>query len=90
MHTHISGFFSVLKEIIKNKKLELFLIFSSMHLSKKHGLTINEIKKFIPEARVCYIKKSACPLAQSGYYKVSKQIKSLKNKEMFSLSSLPI
>ena len=36
---------SVLQEISSCKKLELFLIVTSMHLSKKHGLTINEIKK---------------------------------------------
>jgi len=35
----------VLLEIKKSKKLELQLIVSGMHLSKKYGLTINEIKK---------------------------------------------
>jgi len=35
---------SVLFEITNNKNLELYLIVSGMHLSKKHGLTINEIK----------------------------------------------
>lgn len=34
----------VLMEIIKNKKLKLYLIVTGMHLSKKYGLTINEIK----------------------------------------------
>jgi len=34
----------VLQEIQSNKKLHLCLIVSGMHLSKKHGLTINEIK----------------------------------------------
>ena len=34
----------VLKEILSSKKLKLFLIVTGMHLSKKHGLTINEIK----------------------------------------------
>ena len=35
----------VLKKILKNRKLDLFLIVSGMHLSKKHGLSVNEIKK---------------------------------------------
>jgi len=34
----------VLKEIIKSKKLNLCLIVAGMHLSKKYGYTINEIK----------------------------------------------
>ncbi len=35
----------ILFEIIKSKKLDLFLIVTGSHLSKKYGLTINEIKK---------------------------------------------
>ncbi len=35
----------LLKEIQKSKKLELILIVTGSHLSKKHGYTINEIKK---------------------------------------------
>jgi len=34
----------VLQQISKSKKLELFLIVTGMHLSKKHGMTINEIR----------------------------------------------
>ena len=34
----------LLQEITKSKKLKLCLIVSGMHLSKKHGMTINEIK----------------------------------------------
>jgi UDP-N-acetylglucosamine 2-epimerase (non-hydrolysing)/GDP/UDP-N,N'-diacetylbacillosamine 2-epimerase (hydrolysing) len=34
----------VLREIISSKKLELYLIVTGMHLSKKHGFTVNEIK----------------------------------------------
>lgn len=34
----------VIHEISKSKKLELYLIVSGMHLSRKHGLTVNEIK----------------------------------------------
>ncbi|HYL66118.1 MAG TPA: UDP-N-acetylglucosamine 2-epimerase [Nitrosopumilaceae archaeon] len=35
----------ILHAILKSKKLDLYLIVTGMHLSKKHGLTINEIKK---------------------------------------------
>lgn len=35
----------ILKEITNSKKLELYLIVTGMHLSKRFGFTINEIKK---------------------------------------------
>ncbi len=35
----------ILKQIEKSQKLDLYLIVAGMHLSKKYGLTINEIKK---------------------------------------------
>ncbi|MHA7646456.1 UDP-N-acetylglucosamine 2-epimerase [Nitrosopumilus sp. S4] len=35
----------VLKNISKNKSLELFLIVTGTHLSKKYGMSINEIKR---------------------------------------------
>lgn len=35
----------VLKHIQQSSKLELYLIVTGTHLSKKHGMTINEIKK---------------------------------------------
>ena len=35
----------VLKKISSSKKLELYLIVTGMHLSQKHGMTIDEIKK---------------------------------------------
>lgn len=35
----------VLNEIVSSKNLELFLIVTGMHLSKKYGFTVNEIKK---------------------------------------------
>lgn len=35
----------ILSEISSSKNLDLFLIVTGMHLSKKYGLTINEIKK---------------------------------------------
>lgn len=37
--------YPILKQILKSKKLELILIVTGSHLSKKHGYTINEIKK---------------------------------------------
>ena len=35
----------ILSKISSSKNLDLFLIVTGMHLSKKYGLTINEIKK---------------------------------------------
>jgi len=35
----------ILKEILTKKNLELYLIVTGTHLSKKYGMTINEIKK---------------------------------------------
>ena len=35
----------ILREIIKKKNLELILVVTGTHLSKKYGMTINEIKK---------------------------------------------
>ena len=35
----------ILKKIVSRKKLQSFLIVTGTHLSKKHGMTINEIKK---------------------------------------------
>ena len=35
----------ILSEVLSSKNLDLFLIVTGMHLSKKYGLTINEIKK---------------------------------------------
>jgi len=35
----------VLHAILKSKKLDLYLIVAGMHLSKKHGMTKNEIRK---------------------------------------------
>ena len=34
----------ILKEILKSKKLQLYLIVTGTHLSRKYGMTINEIK----------------------------------------------
>ena len=35
----------ILKEITKRKKLQLILVVTGTHLSRRHGMTINEIKK---------------------------------------------
>ena len=35
----------ILKKIAKEKKLQLFLLVTGTHLSRKHGMTVNEIKK---------------------------------------------
>lgn len=35
----------IIKEISASKKLDLYLIVTGMHLSKKHGFTINEIRR---------------------------------------------
>ncbi len=50
---------SILKKILESKKLELELIVCGMHLSKKYGNTINEIKKdgFPISAKVNMIPK---------------------------------
>jgi len=34
-----------LKEIVASKKLDLYLVVAGMHLSKQHGMSLNEIKK---------------------------------------------
>jgi len=33
----------VMKEILNNRKFDLYTIVAGMHLSKKHGLTIKEL-----------------------------------------------
>ena len=75
----------ILKEINQNKKLELYLIVTGMHLSKDYGKTINEIKmdgfkiskKFpmIPEKDSTYSMSVALG---KGIIEFSKIFKSLK------------
>lgn len=57
----------VLHEIIASKKLKLYLIVAGMHLSEKHGMTINEIKKdgFKIFATVDMIPKGDSPFFMS-------------------------
>ena len=42
----------ILNEILSSKNLDLFLIVTGMHLSKKHGNTIDIIKKEIEHKRI--------------------------------------
>lgn len=55
----------ILHEISKNSKLELYLIVTGMHLSKKHGYTINEIKN---DGFEIYKKFSMIPKGNSSFY----------------------
>jgi len=55
----------VLLDIKKSKKLELQLIVSGMHLSKKYGLTINEIKK---DGFKIYETIKMAPIGDSSYH----------------------
>ena len=57
----------ILKEILRNKKLEFYFIVAGMHLSKKHGLTINEIKKdgFKIKAKIDMMPKDDSTFAMS-------------------------
>lgn len=55
----------VLRAISTSKKLDLFLIVAGMHLSKKHGLTINEIKK---DGFKIYAKVDMIPKGDSNYF----------------------
>lgn len=55
----------VLRAISSRKKLDLFLIVAGMHLSKKHGMTINEIKK---DGFKIYTKVDMMPKEDSNYF----------------------
>ncbi len=55
----------VLLDIKKSKKLELQLIVSGMHLSKKYGLTINEIRK---DGFKIYETIKMAPTGDSSYH----------------------
>jgi len=55
----------LLTEINKNKKFDLFLIVCGMHLSKKHGMTINEIKK---DGFKIYSKIEIMPRGNDGFF----------------------
>lgn len=57
----------VLQAIQKSKKLELYLVVTGTHLSKKHGMTINEIKHdgFQIAATIEMISKNDTPYSMS-------------------------
>jgi len=50
----------ILENVKNSKKLELYLVVVGMHLSKKHGLTINDIKKdgFRIYAKINFLSKN--------------------------------
>ena len=74
----------VIDEISKNKKLELHLIVTGMHLSKKHGYTINEIMKdgfkinfkinMIPEGNTSYFMANALGKGIIEFSKIFKKL----------------
>ena len=55
----------LLEEISSSKKLKLYLIVTGMHLSKKHGLTIKEIKK---DGFKIYQTVDMIPKGDSGFF----------------------
>jgi len=55
----------VIKSISKSKKLKLFLIVTGTHLSKKHGFTVNEIKK---DGFKIYKKINLVPKKDTNYF----------------------
>ena len=55
----------VLQAIITSKKVELYLIVAGMHLSKKHGMTVNDIKK---DGFKIYAEVDMIPKGNSTYY----------------------
>ena len=56
---------TLLNEISKSDQLELYLLVAGMHLSKKHGNTINEIKK---DGFSIYEKINMIPKGNSPYH----------------------
>lgn len=74
----------VLTAISKNKKLNLFLIVSGMHLSKKHGFSINEIKKdgfpiyatvnMLPKSNQAFSMAQALGVGILGFSRIFKQL----------------
>jgi len=75
----------LLNEISRSNKLELHLLVAGMHLSKKHGLTINEIQKdgFPIYAKIKMLPKGNFPYHMSialgeGILEFSKIFKKIK------------
>jgi len=75
----------IIKEILASKKLDLYLIVTGMHLSKKHGYTINEIKndgfkihisfKMLPQTDSTYAMANALGKGIISFTKIFKKIK---------------
>lgn len=75
----------VLKEISTNKKLDLYLIVTGMHLSKKHGFTINEIRhdgfkihtsfRMIPQRDSTYFMANTLGRGIISFAKIFKKLK---------------
>ena len=75
----------LIKEISKSKKLELYLLVTGTHLSKKFGYTINEIKKdkipihakikMIPSGNTPYDMSVSLGKGIVGFSKIFKKIK---------------
>lgn len=75
----------ILHAISKSKKLKLYLVVTGTHLSKKHGLTINEIKndgfeifktiKMIPEKDTKYALSKSLGDTITAFSKIFLQVK---------------
>lgn len=75
----------LLEKIQKSKKLELFLVVTGSHLSKKYGLTINEIKKdgfeifstmsMIPKNDILYFTSQTLGEGVIGFSKIFNKLK---------------
>ena len=61
---------SVLKTISKSKQLDLYLLVTGMHLSKKYGMTVNEIKKDVR----AQLKVEGLKRKDDGYNKRFKEL----------------
>ena len=55
----------ILQYILKSKKLDLYLVVTGAHLSKKHGLTVNEIKK---DGFKIFAKVNMIPKGDTTYF----------------------
>lgn len=55
----------LIRSILSSKRFRLFLIVTGMHLSKKHGMTVNEIKK---DEIPIYATIKMLPQGNSGYH----------------------
>lgn len=75
----------VIKEILASKRLELYLVVTGMHLSKKHGLTINEIRNdgfkiyasftMLPQTDMIYSMANALGEGVVSFTRIFKKIK---------------